>query len=179
MEKQIATIRNIAEDVFETLGSGFPETVYDHAMQVGLRLANFKYQNQKVVELKYKDHYVGVGYPDLVVQLHNGDLVVEIKAVGNIGPAEEQQLTNYMRLLSVDRGLLINFQHPSKTRGATTEVEIRELPAHDVREPSNDNLSEASEGLRIDEPNRERAQGHRRRVSSTALTPKAKTKRVV
>jgi GxxExxY protein len=69
MSDQTAVIRNIAEDVYKTLGSGFSEEVYDRAMQVGLRLANIGYEGQKVVELTYKDHYVGEGYPDLVVHL--------------------------------------------------------------------------------------------------------------
>ena len=60
-------IREIAEDVYKTLGSGFSEDVYDRAIQVGLRLAKIGYEGEKVVELKYKDHYVGEGYPDLVV----------------------------------------------------------------------------------------------------------------
>ena len=36
-------------------------------MQVGLQLKGHSYESQKVVELKYKDHYVGEGYPDLLV----------------------------------------------------------------------------------------------------------------
>jgi GxxExxY protein len=64
MEDQIAKIKKIAEDVYDTLGSGFPETVYDRAMEVGLRLGKMRYESQKVVELKYKEHYVGEGYPD-------------------------------------------------------------------------------------------------------------------
>jgi GxxExxY protein len=62
-------IKQIAKDVYRTLGSGFSEGVYDNAMQVGLRLANLRYEGQKVVELKYKGHCVGEGYPDLVVHL--------------------------------------------------------------------------------------------------------------
>jgi hypothetical protein len=38
-------------------------------MQVGLRLARLKHENQKVVELTYKDRYVGEGHPDLIVRL--------------------------------------------------------------------------------------------------------------
>ena len=64
----IARIKSIAEDVYRTLGSGFSEGVYDRALQVGLRLAKIPYEGQKVVELKYKDHYVGEGYPDLVIR---------------------------------------------------------------------------------------------------------------
>ena len=40
-------------------------------MQVGLRLAKIKCENQEVVELTFKDHYVGEGYPDLIVRLPN------------------------------------------------------------------------------------------------------------
>jgi GxxExxY protein len=47
-------IERIARDIYRTLGSGFSEDVYDRAMQVGLRLAGFRYEDQKVVELKYK-----------------------------------------------------------------------------------------------------------------------------
>ena len=58
MTDQTTIIRKIAEDVYKTLGSGFSEDVYDRAMQVGLRLAKIGYEGQKVVELKYKEHYV-------------------------------------------------------------------------------------------------------------------------
>ena len=120
MSDQTTTIREIAEDVYKTLGSGFSEDVYDRAMQVGLRLAKIGYEGQKVVELKYKEHYVGEGYPDLVVHLGNGKLIVELKAIsGDLGASEEQQLRNYMTILNVQRGLLINFQQPGRKQGKT------------------------------------------------------------
>ena len=81
MLPSINTIKEIVQDVYETLGSGFSEEVYDRAMQVGLRLAKIGYEGQKVVELKYKDHYVGEGYPDLVVQLEQEKVIVELKAI--------------------------------------------------------------------------------------------------
>src|SRR5207244_1486283 len=115
MSDQTTIIREIAEDVYKTLGSGFSEDVYDRAMQVGLRLAKIGYKGQKVVELKYKDHYVGEGYPDLVVHLGNEKLIVELKAIsGELGASEEQQLRNYMTILKVQRGMLINFQQPGR-----------------------------------------------------------------
>src|SRR5438046_10762998 len=81
MSDQTTIIREIAEDVYKTLGSGFSEDVYDRAMQVGLRLAKIGYEGQKVVELKYKDHSVGEGYPDLVIHFGDENLVVELKAI--------------------------------------------------------------------------------------------------
>lgn len=127
MSVDAAIIREIAEDVYKTLGSGFSEDVYDRAMQVGLRLANIAYEGQKVVELKYKDHYVGEGYPDLVVQLPDGKLIIELKAIsGELGASEEQQLRNYMTILNIGRGMLINFQQPGKKQGKT-KLDVREL----------------------------------------------------
>jgi GxxExxY protein len=127
MSDPIAKIREIAQDVYKTLGSGFSEDVYDRAMQVGLRLANIGYEGQKVIELKYKDHYVGEGYPDLVVHLEEEKLIVELKAIsGELGASEEQQLRNYMTILNVQRGMLINFQQPGRKQGKT-KLDIREL----------------------------------------------------
>jgi GxxExxY protein len=120
-------IKRIAKDVYRVLGSGFSEGVYDRAMQVGLRLAKLTYENQKVVELKYKNHYVGEGYPDLVIRLGREKMIVELKALGGeMGAAEEQQLRNYMKILGINRGLLINFQQPGKTQ-KRTRLEIKEI----------------------------------------------------
>jgi len=120
-------VRKIAQDVYRVLGSGFSEGVYDRAMQVGLRLAKITYEGQKVVELKYKNHCVGEGYPDLVLRLGRERMIVELKAVGGeMGAAEEQQLRNYMRLLGISRGLLINFQQPGKST-KRTKLEIKEI----------------------------------------------------
>jgi GxxExxY protein len=97
------------------LGSGFSEHVYDRAMQVGLRLATILYEGQKVIELKYKDHYVGEGYPDLVIRSGDEKIIVELKTLsGDLGASEEQQLRNYMKILQVRHGILINFQHPGR-----------------------------------------------------------------
>src|SRR5215471_12592916 len=127
MTDPATVIREIAEDVYKTLGSGFSEEVYDRAIEVGLRLANIAYEGQKVVELKYKDHYVGEGYPDLVVHLGEEKLIVELKAIsGELGASEEQQLRNYMTLLNVKRGMLINFQQPGRKQGKT-KLDIREI----------------------------------------------------
>lgn len=127
MDAKIARIRKIARDVYTTLGSGFSEDVYDKAMQVGLRLAKISYEGQKVVELTYKDHCVGEGYPDLVIHFGGEKLIVELKAIsGELGISEEQQLRNYLRILRVRRGLLINFQQPGKKQGKT-RLDIREV----------------------------------------------------
>lgn len=127
MNQHTDLISKIAHEVYRSLGSGFSEDVYDRAMQVGLRLAGIKYEGQKVVELKYRDHYVGEGYPDLLVHLGKQKVVVELKAVSSeLGECEEKQLKNYMRILGVGSGLLINFQVPGRKQGKT-RLEICEI----------------------------------------------------
>jgi len=126
MDNNIKKIKRIAEDVYKSLGSGFAEIIYDRAMQVGLRLAKIKYENQKVVELKYKDHYVGEGFPDIIVNFGKDKIVVELKAVGGtIGGSEEQQIKSCMKLLKIKNGILINFQQPKKD--GKTNLEIKEI----------------------------------------------------
>ena len=126
MENKFNKIKKIAQDVYKSLGSGHQECVYDRAMQVGLRLAKMKYENQKVVELKYKNHYVGEGYPDIVVHFGNEKLILELKAVGgSMGPAEERQIETYMKILKIKAGLLINFQQPKKE--GKSQLEIKEV----------------------------------------------------
>ncbi len=91
MSNKFNKIKQIAKDVYRSLGSGHQECVYDKAMQVGLRLAKMKYESQKVIELKYKHHYVGEGYPDIIVNFGKHKVVLELKAVGgSMGPSEEQ-----------------------------------------------------------------------------------------
>ena len=126
MKNKLEIIKKIAKDVYKNLGSGHQECVYDKATQVGLRLAKIKYESQKVVELKYRDYYVGEGYPDIIVHFGREKIILELKAVGgNLGPSEEQQIRNYMKILKIKAGLLINFQQPK--REGKTQLEIREI----------------------------------------------------
>ena len=127
LKKVINQIKKLAEEVYGELGSGFDERVYQKAMEVGLRLAKIRYENQKVVELKFRDHYVGEGYPDLIVNLNGIKLVIELKATGKLGGKEEAQIKSYMKILKIPDGLLINFQSPGTDVAKETQLEIREI----------------------------------------------------
>ncbi len=120
-------IKKLARQVYGELGSGFDERVYQKAMEVGLRLAKIRYENQKVVELKFKDHYVGEGYPDLIVNVNGLKMVLELKATSKVGGKEEAQIRNYMKILKIPYGLLINFQTPSTDVEKETQLEVREV----------------------------------------------------
>jgi len=112
--------------MYSKLGSGHSENVYDKAMQVGLRLAGIKYESQKVVELTYKNYYVGEGFPDLIAIFPKVKIVVELKATsGKLGVPEERQILNYMEILGIKKGLLINFSQPRKE--GTSKIELKEV----------------------------------------------------
>ncbi len=104
-------IKKIAEDVFDALGSGYSEEVYEKAMEVGLRLAKIPYENQRVLPVFYKNFAVGVSRPDLIVKDNDGGekIVLELKATPtSIGMKEEVQLQKYLQSLNMKKGILIN-----------------------------------------------------------------------
>src|SRR6056297_1812227 len=119
MRKKYNKIKEIAEDVYDSLGSGFNEDVYERAMLVAFRQEDIPYENQRVVELRYKDHYVGEGYPDIIITMKQTKIVLELKATGNIGEKEKAQLRNYLNILDIKRGALINFQSPTRSSNET------------------------------------------------------------
>lgn len=127
IKKVVDQIKKLADEIYKTLGSGFDETVYQKAMEVGLRLAKIRYESQKVVELKFKDHYVGEGYPDLIIDVNGLKIVIELKATGKIGGKEIIQIQSYMKVLKIPYGLLINFQSPGTDVEKETQLEIREI----------------------------------------------------
>src|ERR1039458_8247533 len=97
-------------------------------MEIGLRLhkKKIKYESGKVLELTYQGYYVGEGFADLLVGVGADKIAVELKAVAqNMGKHEEQQLRNYMKVLKVKHGLLINFQHLSNSKSPKTPTELQ------------------------------------------------------
>jgi len=126
-KRTIQKIKEIVLDVYETLGSGHSEIVYENAVKVGLRLINIPYEDQKTVPLSYRGFYVGYGCPDIIVRYTSGSIIVEMKAVAKIGGKEEAQVRVYMRALNINDGMLINMQAPSSDIEKETAVEIKYL----------------------------------------------------
>ena len=125
----IEKIKKVAEDIFETLGSGYSEEVYEKAMEVGLRLAKIPYENQRVLPIFYKNFAVGTSKPDLIVKDDNGGekIVLELKATSTpTGIKEEVQLQKYLQVLKMKKGILINFPQTNKD-GPGVEIEFREV----------------------------------------------------
>jgi GxxExxY protein len=101
--------------VYNTLGYGFLEKVYENAMRVELKKRGFTVQQQLPITVHYEDEDVGEYFADLVV---NNTIIIELKATAQICHEHEAQLLNYLKATDMEVGLLLNFgtkpQHKRK-----------------------------------------------------------------
>jgi GxxExxY protein len=95
-----------AYKVFNTLGGGYLEKVYENALRIELIKQGFEVEQQFPIPVYYADEMVGDFYADLLV---NKSLIIELKAVENLHSRHEAQLVNYLTATGIDVGLLINF----------------------------------------------------------------------
>ena len=108
-------IRTLAEEVYQALGAGHLESVYHRAMEVQLRLANLPYESERVMDLKFKDHFVGVIRADIILAK---ECVLEFKISGKMDDAV-QQARQYMKLQGLSHGFVVMFP---KTDGAAVKM---------------------------------------------------------
>lgn len=93
-------------NVYNNLGYGFLEKVYERAMLLELIELGLKVDSQKRVSVFYKDRAIGDYYADLVIE----DLVIcELKAQEGLSEADECQLVNYLKATEKEVGILFNF----------------------------------------------------------------------
>jgi len=93
-------------DVYNELGHGFLESVYEEAMAIALGQAGLQVERQVPLKVIFRGEVVGDFRADVVVE---GAVILELKAVSGIDPAHEAQLLNYLRATEIEVGLLMNF----------------------------------------------------------------------
>ena len=93
-------------DVYNTLGYGFLEKVYENSFRIALRKAGLKVEQQVPVTVRFEGEVVGEYFADLLVE---GLIIVELKAARAIGSEHEAQLINYLRATGHEVDLLFNF----------------------------------------------------------------------
>ena len=108
---EVYAIVGAAFEVYNELGAGFMEPVYQEAMEIELGLRGLPFVSQPALPLSYKGHRLQKEYiADLIVF---DSLIVELKALNQLTPREEAQLLNYLKATGKKVGLLINFgSHP-------------------------------------------------------------------
>jgi GxxExxY protein len=92
--------------VQKQLGFGYLESVYKKAMVVELAKSGLKAEEEKPLQVHYDGHVVGNFFVDLFV---DNLVVVELKSVQRLTKEHEVQLVNYLKGITQDIGLLINF----------------------------------------------------------------------
>ncbi len=92
--------------VYNTLGYGFLEKVYEKALAIELSRGGFEVVRQMSIDVYYGDDLVGEYYADLVV---NTSIILEIKAIEALHPRHTNQLVNYLKATDIEVGLLLNF----------------------------------------------------------------------
>lgn len=105
-EELTGRVIGVFYEVYNELGHGFLESVYQKSLAIALNEAGIQASLRVPVPVWFRGRKVGNFYADLVV----GKLVlVELKAGRALEPAHEAQLLNYLRATEIEVGLLLNF----------------------------------------------------------------------
>jgi len=93
-------------EVYNELGDGFLESVYENALYIVLTGYGLTVERQKNISVIFRGNVIGDFKADLIVE---GNIIVELKAVCALDPAHEAQLINYLKATNIEVGLLLNF----------------------------------------------------------------------
>ncbi len=109
--------------VYNTLGYGFLEKVYENALFFELKKSGLFVEKQKQIKVFYENQQVGKYYADLIV---SESVIVELKAAESLCEEHEFQLINYLKATDIEVGLLLNFgKEPQMKRKIFSNVERR------------------------------------------------------
>lgn len=112
LKRESYLIVGAAMEVYNSLGPGFLEAVYQEALEIELVARDLAFVPQKEVNIFYKGSLMKKTYtPDFLVF---DKVIVEIKALDRLTSREEAQLLNYLKATGLSVGLLINFGHEEK-----------------------------------------------------------------
>jgi GxxExxY protein len=99
-------------EVYKELGCGFLEAVYQESLELEFLAQGIPYVAQMELPLHYKGQTLKQVYiPDFTCF---GKIIVEIKAVFELGEAHRAQVHNYLKATGYTLGLLVNFGHYPK-----------------------------------------------------------------
>ncbi|MRT93864.1 GxxExxY protein [Ancylomarina sp. 16SWW S1-10-2] len=93
-------------NVYNELGYGFLEKVYENALIIELKELGLNVQQQAPIKVLYGKQIVGDFLADIIV---NDLVIIELKAIERLNPIHEVQLVNYLKASDIEVGLLLNF----------------------------------------------------------------------
>jgi GxxExxY protein len=93
-------------EVYNELGDGFLESVYEKALSLVLEGYGLKVETQRPITVYFRNIIAGEFKADIVV---NDVVIIELKAVKAILPEHEAQVINYLKATEIEVALLLNF----------------------------------------------------------------------
>jgi GxxExxY protein len=99
-------IIGIFYDVYNELGYGFLESVYEESLLIALRDAGLAADRQVPVPVWFRNHKVGDFRADLLVE---STVLLELKSTRVLERAHEAQLLHYLKSTNIEVGMLLNF----------------------------------------------------------------------
>lgn len=105
-EKLTETIIGIFYDVYNELGYGYLESVYETCMEIALTEAGLQVARQQPIPVWFRGQKVGDYFADLVV---NELVILELKAARSLDTSHESQLLHYLKATTAEIGMLLNF----------------------------------------------------------------------
>ena len=100
------TVIGCAYRVYNKMGFGFLESVYEKCLLIELHKAGMDAEAQKPITVYYDDEIVGEFVADIIV---NDTIILELKSVRRVVKAHEVQLVNYLVATGKPIGLILNF----------------------------------------------------------------------
>jgi GxxExxY protein len=125
-------IIGIFYDVYNELGYGFLESVYEESLVIALREASLTVQRQLAIPVWFRGHEVGQFRGDILVE---GKVLLELKSTHILEAAHEAQLLHYLKSTEIEVGLLLNFGSRPQFRRLLFDNQrkkIRENPCESV-----------------------------------------------
>jgi GxxExxY protein len=123
LEKELTSkIIKAFYNVYNTLGFGFLEKVYERAMVIELKKFNIQCERQKPINVYYDEENVGEYFAYILVEKK---VFVELKAVEKLIKKHETQLYNYLKATDVEVGLVLNFGEEAKFKRMVFENKFK------------------------------------------------------
>lgn len=108
-------------NVYNDLGFGFLDKVYQNALFLELASTGLFCESQKQIKVYYKNSIVGEYYADIIV---NNCIILELKAAGSLAEEHEFQLINYLKAAEIEIGLLLNFGKKPEIRRKKSALSV-------------------------------------------------------
>ncbi len=126
-KEEVYAVVGAAMEVYNELGSGFLEAVYQEALEIELTLRGIPFEAQKELAILYKGRRLKKTYAADFLTF--GKIIVEIKAIDRLTSGDEGQLLNYLSATELEVGVLINFGAKGNLEWKRM-VETRKLKSH-------------------------------------------------